>query len=82
MLKQLYKKHQCSLIAPLVFLALIDIIAFLQVLDDLSLVDISTRSELIIFTLSMSLTYYYLGKQRQNIRKYITVIKHTFKRWF
>lgn len=82
MFKQLYKKHQCSLIAPLVFLLLIDIIAFLQILDDLSLVDISTRTELIIFTFSMSLTYYYLSKQRQNIRKYITVITHTLKGWF
>lgn len=82
MFKELYKKHKCSLMLPLVFLIIIDLIAFFHIADDIVVVDISTRTELIIFTITMLLTFYYISKQRQNIREYICVTKKTFKRWF
>ena len=76
---KLYKKHKCSLMLPLFLLIIIDIIAFEHIVDDITVVNISTRTELIIFTISMFLTCYYIFKQHQNIREYCRIVKGWFK---
>ena len=82
MWRKLYKKHRCSLMLPLVLLVAIDVMAFEHIIDDIIVVNVSTRIELIIFTISMFLTFYYIFKQHQNIRDYCRIMKITFKRWF
>lgn len=67
----IYKKHKCSLLLPLLLLIIVDIIAFFQITDDVVIFAISTTSELLIFILTMGLTYYYIFKNWSNIVGYL-----------
>lgn len=67
----IYKKYKCSLLLPLLLLIIVDVIAFFQITDDIVIFAFSTTSELLIFILTMGLTYYYIFKNWNNIVGYI-----------
>lgn len=73
-MKKLYEKHKCHLLIPLALLIAIDILAFFHITDDIVYWRISTTNELLIFILSLTMTYYYIYKNVSNIRKYIRII--------
>lgn len=75
----MYHKHECASLVPLLFLILIDFIAFEHIIDKFTFVDVSTQTELLVFVFSLTLTYYYLCKQHHNIRAYLKWLKQFFK---
>ena len=78
-MKALYHKHKCGSFVPLLFLILIDFIAFEHIIDSFAFINVSTQTEILVFVLSLALTYYYLCKQHQNIRAYCKWLKQLFK---
>lgn len=71
----IYHKHKCGVLIPLFLLILVDILAFLLVTDDISVLVANIRTELLIFTFTLTLTYYYLFKNANNIRQYFNWFK-------
>lgn len=78
-MKSLYHKHKCGSLVPLLLLIVIDIIAFEHITDDFVVVKVSTTTELLVFTVSLTMTYYYLYKQHYNVRAYLKWFKNLFK---
>ena len=75
----LYNKHKCGLIVPLILLIFIDVLAFEHITGDFVLFSVSAKTELLVFTVSLTMTYYYLYKQHYNIRAYLKWFKNLFK---
>lgn len=75
----LYKAHKCGLLIPLLLLIGIDILAFIHITGDLVLYEMTTRTELLIFTISLTLTYYYICKNNLNINIYLKWLTNTIK---
>lgn len=77
-----YQKHKCDRfcsMSALICLILIDILAFFHITDDVVFFAVSTQTELFIFTVSLTLTYYYIYKQHYNVRAYIKLFTRLFK---
>lgn len=54
---------KCNMILPLLFLILIDLIAFFHIANDIIIIHLSTHTQLVIFTISLILTCYYINKR-------------------
>lgn len=67
----IYKKHKCALLIPLVLLIVVDLVAFFHITNDIVVFVVSTTTELLVFTLTMGLTYYYIFKNWSNIVGYL-----------
>ena len=78
-MKSLYDKHKCCLLVPLLVLIAVDVLAFVHITDDIVIFAISTKTELLIFTFSLTITYYYLYKSNANIRFYVMWFVNLFK---
>lgn len=78
-MKSLYDKHKCGLLVPLLLLIAVDVLAFVHITDDITLFVISTKTELFIYTFSLTMTYYYLYKNNANIRFYVMGFVSLFK---
>lgn len=71
----IYHRHKCGVLIPLFLLVLVDIFAFMLVTDDISVLVADIRTELLIFTFTLTLTYYYLFRNANNIRQYFKWFK-------
>ena len=66
-----YKKHKCASLITLLLLIIVDLFAFFHITDDIVVLVVSTTTELLVFTLTMGLTYYYIFKNWSNIVGYL-----------
>lgn len=73
------QRHKCSVLIPLVFLIIVDVLAFAHITDDIVVLVVSTEVEGYIFVFCLTLTYYYMFKQKENIRYYLRKLKGWFK---
>jgi hypothetical protein len=78
-MKSLYHKHKCGSLVPLILLICIDVLAFEHITDDFVVFTASTTTELLVFTFSLTMTYYYLYKQHYNVRAYLKWFRNLFK---